>query len=363
MKKLTLLLNLVLLTVLGYSQTTAPDATKPYMIFDASYELEAVGSGTNTNVEIYYDNQTGNDIKAIQFKFWYDNIVFDTPTITYAGSENSADYYFQTNINGGSVTIVWVYKGTSTDFDISSGNMFNVELPFQPDYTNNAITNMSFTGAPSFTAYGATTTGTDTDLGLYNYGGAFNEPEFNFTATILNDVSNPAEGIDVILQKSSDGTSWLNIDTVTTNADGESSFTTNLDQNYWQVRIKIENGIDASSALSTADANMMAQIAAGLQSATGVQFFTANPNQSNGVTVADSYLVFSRLAQNNTSYPNNPDVLFFTEAQYNTISVAVSDPSSTIPGQVEFLSPLINNTVSGNYYMLVLGDANGTGLN
>ena len=74
-------------------------------------------------------------------------------------------------------------------------------------------------------------------------------------------------------------------------------------------------------------------------------------------------MVFSRLAQGNSSYSSNPDVLFFTEAQYTTISSATSDQSSSIPGLTEFLSPLINNTTTGNFYLLILGDANGTGLN
>jgi len=108
---------------------------------------------------------------------------------------------------------------------------------------------------------------------------------------------------------------------------------------------------------------MIAQIAAGIQSASGIQFYTANPNQTNGVTASDSYLVFSRLAQGNSNYPANPDVLFFTEAQFNTIDASSSDQSVTIPGQSEFLSPQINGTTSGNFYLLILGDANGTGLN
>ena len=108
---------------------------------------------------------------------------------------------------------------------------------------------------------------------------------------------------------------------------------------------------------------MIAQIAAGVQNAAGVQWYTANPNQAQGITVSDSYLVFARLAQNGTGYPANPDVLFFTEAQYNTITNSNVDPSTAIPGQTEFLSPQINNTTAGNYYLLILGDANGTGLN
>ena len=55
------------------------------------------------------------------------------------------------------------------------------------------------------------------------------------------------------------------------------------------------------------------------------------------ITVSDSYLVFARLATNGLSYANNPDVLFFTESQYNTINSATSDQSSSIPGLVRIL--------------------------
>ena len=108
---------------------------------------------------------------------------------------------------------------------------------------------------------------------------------------------------------------------------------------------------------------MIAQIAAGVQTTSGIQFYTGNPNQANGITVSDSYLLFARLAQGLSAYTNNPDVLFFTEAQYNTINAATSDQSSTILRSTEFLSPQINGTTTGNFYLLVLGDANGTGLN
>jgi hypothetical protein len=151
--------------------------------------------------------------------------------------------------------------------------------------------------------------------------------------------------------------------TVPTLATGVAAFTTNLDQNYWQIRVKVAPGITAPLALATADANMIAQIATGIQTAAGTQFYTANPNQANGITISDSYTVFSRLAQGTTTYPGNPDILFFTEAQYTSIAVATTDLSATIPGVSTFLSANINNTTAANYYLLVLGDANGTGYN
>ena len=360
MKKLLFLLAGLMLTTTIYAQTTSPDATKPYVILDSSYTLESTNSSNPTVVDLYYDNTSGTKVKGIQFSFNYDTNVFDPPTVTY-NNTSGTDAYLSTSIASGVVKVVWAYTGATTTFDITAGNMFDVSLPFKSSYTNGAVADIDFTN--NLTAYYAKADGTDAVLGISDNGGNFTEPAFDYVATILNNPSNPAESIPVILQKSADGSSWTDVATVTTGADGKATFSSNLDQDYWQIRLKIASGLNASTALSTADANMIAQIAAGAQATSGIQFYTANPNQANGVTVSDSYLLFARLATNGTSYANNPDILFFTESQYNTISNATSDQSSSIPGLAEFLSPNINGTTTGNFYILVLGDANGTGLN
>ena len=360
MKKLLLTLAGLMLTTMIYAQTTSPDATKPYVILDSSYALESTNSSNPTVVDLYYDNTSGTKVKGIQFSFNYDVNVFDPPTVTY-NNTSGTDAYLSTSIASGVVKVVWVYTGSTTTFDITAGNMFDVSLPFKSSYTNGAVADIDFTN--NLTAYYAKADGTDAVLGTSDNGGNFIEPAFDYVATILNNPSNPAESIPVILQKSADGSSWTDVATVTTGADGKATFSANLDQDYWQIRLKIASGLNASTALSTADANMIAQIAAGAQATSGIQFYTGNINQTNGITVADSYLLFARLAQNGTGYPINPDVLFFTEAQYNTINNATSDQSSSIPGLVEFLSPNINGTTTGNFYMLILGDVNGTGLN
>ncbi len=361
MKKLLFLLAGLMLTTTINAQTTSPDATKPYVILDSSYILESTNSSNPTVVDLYYDNTSGTAVKGIQFSFNYDINVFDSPTVTY-NNTSGTDAYLSTSVDSsiGFVKVVWAYTGATSTFDITAGNMFDVSLPFKSGYTNAAIADIDFTN--NLTAYYAKADGTDAVLGTSDNGGNFTEPAFDYVATILNSPSNPAESIPVILQKSNGG-SWTDVSTVTTGADGTATFSTNLDQDYWQIRLKVASGLNASTALSTADANMIAQIAAGAQATSGIQFYTGNINQTNGVTVSDSYLLFARLATNGTSYANNPDVLFFTEAQYNTISNATSDQSSSIPGLAEFLSPNINGTTSGNFYILILGDANGTGLN
>ena len=362
LKNIFLTLSLLIGTMTVFGQTTAPDATKPYVIFDSTYTLESTGSSSNTEFDIYYDNTSGNAVKGIQFSFNYDNTVFDEPTLTYNNTSGPVGYLsYDVDSTNGVVKVVWVYTGASTTFDVVAGNMFTVDIPFLSNYTQSSVDDIDFT--TDLTAYYVKADGTDGVLGKQDNGGNFVEPAFDYVATILNSGTNPAESIPVILQKSSDGNTWTDVTTVTTAADGTATFSESLDQSYWQIRLKIASGLDASSALSTADANMIAQIVAGVQSASGIQFYTANTNQATGITASDSYLVFSRLAQGNSSYTSNPDVLFFTEAQYNTINGASSDQSSSIPGVSEFLSPTINGTTTGNFYLLVLGDANGTGLN
>ena len=153
MKKLLLVLSLALVSLTGFAQTTAPDATKPYLIFDASYNLAPLGA-TPTNVAIYYDNAGATAIKAVQYRFWYDKNVFNSPTVTYTGAE--ANHYFQTSVNAteGNVTVTWVYTGADAAFNIVDGAMFNVALPFKPTYTNGTVTAMAFTGATAYPAYG-----------------------------------------------------------------------------------------------------------------------------------------------------------------------------------------------------------------
>jgi uncharacterized protein YxeA len=65
MKKTITLITALLTAVLVYGQTTSPDATKPYIILDSTYNLESVNSSNNTVVDIYYDNTSGNAVKGV----------------------------------------------------------------------------------------------------------------------------------------------------------------------------------------------------------------------------------------------------------------------------------------------------------
>ena len=147
LKNILLTLALVMGSLTVFGRRTAPDATKPYVIFDSTYALESTtSSSSNTSADIYYDNTSGTAVKGIQFSFSYDNTVFDAPTVTYNNTSGPAGY-LSTNVDGtnGIVKVVWVYTGSSTTFDLIAGNMFSVELPFDANYTNGSVTGLDFT--------------------------------------------------------------------------------------------------------------------------------------------------------------------------------------------------------------------------
>ena len=238
MKKTITLITALLTTVFTYGQTTSPDATKPYIILDSTYNLESVNSSNNTVVNIYYDNTSGNAVKGIQFSFSYDKDVFDTPTITYNNTSGPVGY-MSTDVDAtnGIVKVVWAYDGASTTFDLTAGNMFDVALPFKSNYTNGTVDGIDFTN--NLTAYYAQSDGTDAILGTSDNGGNFIEPAFDYIATILNNATNPAESIPVILQKSSDGSTWVDVTTGTTAADGTATFSENIDSAGFVALFKI----------------------------------------------------------------------------------------------------------------------------
>ena len=200
LKNIFLTLSLLIGTMTVFGQTTSPDATKPYIIFDSTYNLESTSSSSNTTFDIYYDNTSGNDVKGIQFSFNYDNTVFDEPTLTYNNTSGPAGYLsYDVDSTSGVIKVVWVYSGSSTTFDMIAGNMFTVNAPFLSNYTNSAVADVDFT--TDLTAYYVKSDGTDGALGTQDNGGDFIEPAFDYTATILNSGTNPADSIDVILQK------------------------------------------------------------------------------------------------------------------------------------------------------------------
>ena len=115
--------------------------------------------------------------------------------------------------------------------------------------------------------------------------------------------------------------------------------------------------------ISATDAQLINQWVLGTQAMTGFDYYAADVNGSNNVTITDAYGVFSRVAGNFVQWPNNvEDVKFFTATEYTTINGSATNYTSTIPGVTNFNYEIIAGQPSTvTFYVAVPGDANGTG--
>ena len=95
----------------------------------------------------------------------------------------------------------------------------------------------------------------------------------------------------------------------------------------------------------------------------GFDYYTADVNESDNVTITDAYGVFGRISGRFAAWPNNTkDVKFFTQSEYNTINASSTNYTSTITGATNFTFDILpGQPDSVVYYVVVPGDANGTG--
>jgi hypothetical protein len=86
-------------------------------------------------------------------------------------------------------------------------------------------------------------------------------------------------------------------------------------------------------------------------------------NGDGQITISDVYAIYGRISGRFNSWINNvKDVKFFTSSEYANINGSSSNLTSTIPGITNFtfeILPGTSDTVT--YYVMGMGDANGTG--
>lgn len=117
--------------------------------------------------------------------------------------------------------------------------------------------------------------------------------------------------------------------------------------------------------ISSTDAQLINQWVLGNGTMTGFNYYSADVNGSNNITVSDVWGVFGRISGRFNSWPNNTkDVKFFTASEYTTINGSATNYTSTIAGVTNFTFDILpGQPDSVVYYVLVPGDANGTGYN
>jgi hypothetical protein len=128
------------------------------------------------------------------------------------------------------------------------------------------------------------------------------------------------------------GSTWTQHSAYTTDLTGNFTFTVNLDTTYWDVRLAIKGDtMGIGNAISATDAQLINQWVLGNSTMSGFDYYTADVNGSNNITISDAYGVFAKVSGNFTVWPNNvKNVKFFTATEYTTINNSATNYTSTI---------------------------------
>ena len=367
---LKLIITLILFVpFLGLSQVPAAPSNGLWGIIASQYQIGSTSQG-NTTAKLTLQNTTLTKFAGVQFRVFYDKVAFTNATVSLVGSTTNLDLQYITNTANGYITITLSYTGPSATYTIPNGEMFMITFTHnQASVFNNltTITNLTWTGPQSFTSYAAKQDGMDTTLSLHNYGGAFVPVNFDYHGTFTNVTGTGAKNLTLSLEKKPlGGTTWTQHSVYTTDVNGDFNISVPLDTTFWDVRLAIQGDtMGVGNVVSTTDAQLINQWVLGNGTMTGFDYYTADVNGSNNTTISDVWGVFGRVSGRFTSWPNNTkDVKFFTSTEYTTINGSSINYTSSIAGVTNFTFDILpGQPDSVVYYVMVPGDANGTGYN
>jgi hypothetical protein len=372
MKLLKLISSTLLFITLAlpvFSQTGPPAPSSGiWAIIDTNYTV-----GTNTlnvtKARITLKNTTSSKTTGVQFRVFYDKTAFASASVALVGS--STNLYLQSldNNANGYVTITLVYTGSSSTYTLPDEETFEITFghvtatTFQ---TLTSISNLSWSGAFPYSQVAAEQPGNDIALSLHNYGGIFNLPKLAFHGTFTNVTGSGAKNLTLALEKKpKTGSTWSQVNTYTTNINGDFSFNEILDTTYFDVRLAIKGDtMGVGNVISVADAQQINQWTIGGATPAGWDFYHADVNGDNIVSISDAYGVFGRIAGRFSVWPNSvKDVKFFTVTEYNAVTgTPATNFTSTYPGVTNFTFNILpGQPDSVTFYVMVPGDANSTG--
>jgi hypothetical protein len=367
MKKLVTLLFLFV-GLVGFAQVCpTPTTTGAFVTLDATYQLATTTAGS-TDVGLCFYNNTTELITAAQFRVFYDKNTFSGVSNVTSLNTSYAQYLqFVDNPAVGYVTITMSYTGNLSSFTIPNGAFVKLNLTHVAGFASlTSTTPMTFSGVQTFPQTATNQAGMDYALTLQNFGGVFLPQTFSYSGTFTNVTGSGAKNIPVILEKKlMTASSWTTVTTSTTDVDGNFTFTNlPIDITSWDVRIRVNgSSLATGNIISVSDSQKINRFVLGQDTPTGFDFYTADVNGDNNITVSDVYGVFGRVSGRFTSWPNSvKDVKFFSASEYASINGATSSLQSTIPGVTDLvfnILPGAGNTVT--FYVAAPGDANGTG--
>jgi hypothetical protein len=362
-------LLLLFLPFIGYTQVPVAPSNGLWGIIASQYQVGTTTQGT-TDAKITLQNTTLTKFAGVQFRVFYDNVAFTNATVSLIGPSANLDLQYITNTANGYITITLVYTGPSATYTIPNGERFLITFVHAPAATFNnlaTISNLTWTGPQTFTPYAAKQDGMDTTLSVHNYGGVFTPVNFAFHGTFTNVTGSPSKYLNLALQRRPfGGNTWTQHSSYVTDINGDFNISVPLDTTYWDVRLAIQGDtMGVGNIISSTDAQLINQWVLGNGTMTGFDYFTADVNGSNNTTISDVWGVFGRVSGRFTQWPNNTkDVKFFTTSEFATINGSNTNYTSTIPGVTNFTFDILpGQPDSVVYYVMVPGDANGTGYN
>ena len=368
MKKLLLplLFLLVSVNILAQSGPPAP-SSGIWAIIDTNYTVGPTSTG-HTFAKLTLKNTTLTKYTGVQFRVFYDKVAFTNATVSLIGSTTNLDLQYVTDASNGYITVTLVYTGASATYTLADDERFLIDFTHAaPAIFNNitTISNLTWTGVQTFPEGAAEQNGTDITLGLHNYGGIFDFQTLKFRGTFLNTTGTPAKNLPLALEKRpSSGGSWIQVNTYLTDINGKFNFIENIDTSYWDVRLAIQGDtMGVGNIISATDAQLINQWVLGTSAMSGFDYFTADVNGSNGITISDAYGVFGRVSGRFTAWPNSvADIKFFTPTEYTAINGSSTNLTSTYAGVTNFYHDIIAGQPDSILrYVMVPGDANGTG--
>jgi hypothetical protein len=282
----------------------------------------------------------------------------------------SQDLQYVDNAAGGYVTITMVYTGTNSSFTIPDGRLFQVTLKHTTALSTTylSVNDMKFAGTPTFPETATTQAGIDYTLTLKNFGGKFKPQVMSFKGKFVNVTGTSSKNLTVSLEKKlKTSSTWSYVKDTFTNSLGKFYFTdVPIDTTAWDVRIAVKGDtMGVGAIVSTADAQRANKFVLGTLTPSGFDFYSTDVNNDDKITVSDVYGIYARVSGRFTSWANSrKDILFFTESEYSSVNGSSSSKQSTVPGVTNFTFQIIaGQPDSVTYYVLGMGDVNGTGYN
>lgn len=366
MKKsiLSLIFGFFLTFNYSFGQCPVPTNSGINLMLKSNYQVGTVTSN-QTTIQVCYDNTTNTLVRGLQFRINYDANAFNgVPVVRMSNA--TYPFYLDQNVNQveGYINIAVVYTGQVSTFNFPDGEMFEIDLIHSQNFWNFTPGPISFSN--NFPTLATTVSGNDTILNTENFGGVINPIQFAFRGEFLNVNGSGSKNLTVALMSRPQGGSWSILSTTLTGIDGKFNFLQNLDTTYYDVKLSVlGDTLSVGNIISTADAQKTSRIITQQDQPVGFDFYSADVNGDNNLSTSDTYLIFSRIANNLTSWVNGvKDILFFTPSEYSQINSSTTNLRSTIPGitniDYEITSSVPDSVV---FYTLVVGDANQTGYN